>query len=102
MRVSLPKLRCLEDEDEIVSNGNNQQRQHIFVFAPPPYGPQQIGIVFPRYTAGGYLITTAVIVSPDYQSADRILEKGERLIVTADNMALLRFIEDSGMFQRTG
>jgi hypothetical protein len=25
---------------------------------------------------------------------------GELLIVTADNMALLRFIEDSGMFRR--
>jgi hypothetical protein len=30
------------------------------------------------------------------------LERGELLIVTADNMALLRFIEGSGMFQRTG
>jgi hypothetical protein len=32
----------------------------------------------------------------------RVLERGELLIVTADNMALLRFVEDSGMFRRAG
>jgi len=65
-------------------------------------GPHQIGIEFPRYTAGGYVIAKAVIVSPDYPLGDRVLERGELLIVTADHMALLRFIEDSGMFRRVG
>ena len=100
MRVSLPRLRCLEDTPPSFSTMAKQTRHHTFIFAPPPYGPQQIGIVFPRYTAGGYPIIEAVIVSPDYQSVDRVLEKGELLIVTADNLQLLHFIEDSGMFRR--
>jgi len=37
-----------------------------------------------------------MIVDLACQPADRVLERGELLIVTADNMALLRFIEDSG------
>ena len=39
-------------------------------------------------------------ISADYPLADRVLEKGERLIVTADSIALLRVIEESGMFRR--
>jgi len=105
MRVTLPKLRCLEDEPSTLCTMNNvseSPRQHVFVFAPPPYGPQVIGLQFPTFTPKGYTITAAAIVSADYPLADRVLARGERLIVTADNMALLRFIEDSGMFQRVG
>jgi len=34
------------------------------------------------------------------QPADRVLERGELLIVAGDNMALLRFVEECGMFRR--
>jgi hypothetical protein len=78
------------------------QRQHVFVFAPPRYGPEQIGIQFPRYDAWGNEVIKCMIVDLGHQPADRVLERGEQLIVTADNMALLRFIEDSGMFRRAG
>src|SRR5262252_9495331 len=116
MRVTLPKLRCLKDEfshdEKIPLNLVNGEvynsvvngkavRQHVFVFMPPPYGPQVIGLQFPTFTPKGYTITTAAIVSADYPLADRVLERGDPLIIT-DNMALLRFIEDSGMFRRTG
>ena len=43
-----------------------------------------------------------VIVDLDYHPADRMLERGELLIVTADNVALLRVIEGCGMFPRVG
>ena len=102
MRVSLPRLRCLEDEPSTLSTMDNAPRRHVFVFTPPPYGPQVIGLQFPTFTPKGYTITAAAIVNPDYPLADCVLERGERLIVTADNMALLRFIEDSGMFRRVG
>jgi hypothetical protein len=93
-------VRCLDDETRVVTSGNN--RQHAFVFAPPRCGPHQIGIQFPRYDGWGHPLTKALIVDVAYQPADRVLERGELLIVTADNMALLRFVEDSGMFQRVG
>jgi len=102
MRVSLPKLRCLEDEPSNLFTMNKSPRSHVFVFAPPPYGPQVIGLQFPTFTPKGYTITAAAIVSPDYPLADRVLERGERLIVTADNLRLLHFIEASGMFRRVG
>jgi hypothetical protein len=100
MRVSLPRVRCLEDDltDLVVTTKSN--RQHAFVFAPPPYGPQRAGLQFPSYTPKGYTIAAAALVNPESLLADRVLERGELLIVTADNMALLRFIEGSGMFQR--
>jgi len=101
MRVSLPRVRCLEDEPE--SNGQQAAhlaRQHVFVFEPPRCGPHQIGIQFPRYDGWGRPILKPLIVDVGRQPADRVLERGELLIVTADNMALLRFIEDSGMFRR--
>jgi len=105
VRVSLPRLRCLEDEPSTLYPGNNVSeppRQHVFVFAPPPCGPQRAGLQFPSYTPKGYTIAAAALVNPESLLADRVLERGELLIVTADNMALLRFIEGSGMFQRTG
>jgi hypothetical protein len=77
-------------------------RQHVFVFAPPRCGPHQIGIVFPRYDGWGNEVMKPFIVNLAYQPADRVLERGELLIVTTDHLALLRFIEDSGMFQRVG
>ena len=97
--MSLPRLRWLEDEPR--SNGATS-RQHVFVFTPPPYGPQQIGIQFPRYTPFGQVLTKALIVDVGRQPADRVLERGELLIVTADNVLMLRFIEASALFQRTG
>ena len=102
MRVSLPRLRCLEDEPVRGNPAENagKPRTFAFVFAPPRYGPQQIGIQFPRYTQFGYQLTKALIVDVGRQPADRVLERGELLIVTADNMALLRFVEECGMFRR--
>ena len=103
MRVTLPKLRCLEDESaspngtELVPERDT--RAHVFVFTPPPYGPQVIGLQFPTFTPKGYTITAAAIVSADYPLADRVLEPGDPLIIT-DNVALLRFIEACGMFRR--
>ena len=101
MRVSLPRLRCLEDEPPGFTNVGKAQRHFTFIFAPPPCGPQVIGIQFPTFTPKGYTITAAAIVSADYPLADRVLERGELLIVTADNLRLLHFIEDSGMFRRS-
>ena len=100
MRVSLPRLRCLKDEPTPNGSRATEQRHFVFVFAPPPYGPQVIGLQFPTFTPKGYTITAAAIVSADYPLADRVLEKGELLIVTADNLRLLHFIEESGMFRR--
>jgi hypothetical protein len=102
MRVSLPRVRCLEDKPSRsdLSTTDKSPRQHAFVFAPPPYGPQQIGIVFSRYDWYGNPVTKPVIVNLAYQPADRVLERGELLIVTGDNLRLLHFIEDSGMFRR--
>jgi hypothetical protein len=100
MRVSLPRVRCLEDARPETGQKLSGNRTHVFVFAPPPYGPQVIGLQFPTFTPKGYTITAAAIVSADYPLADRVLEKGERLIVTADSIALLRVIEESGMFRR--
>jgi hypothetical protein len=68
-------------------------RHFVFIFTPPRYGPQQIGIVFSRYDWYGNPVTKPVIVNLAYQPADRVLERGERLIVTADNLRLLHFIE---------
>jgi hypothetical protein len=68
----------------------------------PRYGPKQIGIQFPRYDGWGHPLTKTVIVDLAYQPADRVLERGELLIVTSDNMALLRVIEGCGMFRRVG
>jgi hypothetical protein len=43
-----------------------------------------------------------MIVDLAHQPADRVLERGELLIVPADNLRLLHFIEESGMFRRVG
>jgi hypothetical protein len=43
-----------------------------------------------------------MIVDLAHQPADPVLERGELLIVTADNVALLRVIEGCGMFPRVG
>ena len=103
MRVSLPKLRCLEDEPVRGNPAENagKPRTFTFIFAPPPYGPQVIGLQFPTFTPKGYTITAAAIVNPHYPLADRVLEPGDPLIIT-DNVALLRFIEACGMFRRVG
>jgi hypothetical protein len=101
MRVSLPRLRCLEDEPK--SNGQHAAhlaRQHVFAFSAPHYGPRQIGIQFPRHDGWGNELTKCMIVDIARQPADRILERGELLIVTADNLRLVHFIEDSGVFRR--
>jgi hypothetical protein len=62
--------------------------------------PRQIGIVFGRDDHWGNPLTKTVIVDLNHQPADRILERGELLIVTADNLRLVHFIEDSGVFRR--
>jgi hypothetical protein len=100
MRVSLPRLRCLKDQPDNVSLKSEPQRQHVFVFAPPRCGPNQIGIVFGREDRWGRPIMRPFIVNLAYQLANRVLERGQLPIVTADNMALLRFIEECGMFRR--
>ena len=100
MRVSLVKLRCLDDESNRQRPTSQDERQLVFRFEPPVFGPHQIGIQFPRYDFWGRPLTKAVIVNLAYQPADRVLERGELLIVTADNMALLRFVEECGMFRR--
>jgi hypothetical protein len=64
---------------------------------PPRCGPHHIGIVFGRDDRWGRSLTKRLIVDLAYQPAYRVLERGELLMVTADNMALLRFIEDSGV-----
>jgi hypothetical protein len=100
---------CLEDEPNLangevynsVVNGKNV-RAHAFVFAPPPYGPQQIGIQFPHYDHWGNEVIKAMIIDTARQPADRVISSGEKLIVTADNLRLLHFIEESGMFRRVG
>jgi hypothetical protein len=103
MRVSLPKLRCLEDDPDPEPDRNTVSvRSYAFVFAPPPYGPQQVGIQLPRYTPKGYTIAAAALVDVACPLADRVLERGELLIVTADNLRLLHFTEESGMFRRVG
>jgi len=103
MRVSLPRVRCLEDDGLDASSPNSSapthSRQHVFIFAPLPDGPPVIGLQFPTFTPKGYTITAAAIVNPHYPLADRVLEPGDPLIIT-DNVALLRFIEDCGMFRR--
>jgi hypothetical protein len=102
MRVSLPALRCLDDESNRPST-SQVERQYTFVFTPPWCGPHQIGIQFPRHDRWG----RPILKPPDRRCgppAGRPGASGELLIVTADNMALLRFIEieDSRMFQRVG
>ena len=98
VKVSLPRLRCLE-EPHIVRHPNNG-RARVFVFTPPPYGPQSIGIQFPTFTPKGYEVAAAALVNPESLLADRVLEPGELLIDTADNLPMLRFIQSCGMFQR--
>src|SRR5262249_46058400 len=100
MRVTLPRVRCLEDEPPDLPTLVNPPRQYVFIFAPPPYGPQVIGLQFPRYTPKGYTIAAAALVDVACPLADRVLERGEMLIVTADNLRLLHFIEATGMFRR--
>jgi hypothetical protein len=95
-------VRCLEDESGHYPEWVKSERQHVFVFTPPRCGPNQIGIVFSRYDWYGNPVTKPVIVNLAYQPADRVLERGELLIVTADNMALLRFVEECGMFRPVG
>jgi hypothetical protein len=102
MRVSLPRVRCLEDESKSNAKHAAHLRQHAFVFAPPRYGPKQIGIQFARLDGWGNELTKCMIVDIAYQPADRVLERGEVIIVTADNLRLLHFIEASGMFRRVG
>jgi hypothetical protein len=102
MRITLPKVRCLEDEPKSNRAPVVDLRQHAFVFAPPRYGPQTIGIVFGRDDHWGNPLTRTVIVDLNHQPADRVLERGELLIVTADNLRLLHVIEAGGMFRRAG
>ena len=71
MRVSLPRLRCLEPSKSDFSIIDKSNRHHTFVFSPPRYGPQQIGIQFPRYTQFGYQLTKALRdVSADWMKAE--------------------------------
>jgi hypothetical protein len=98
MRITLPRLRCLDGAKR--TKKRCETRHHVFVFTPPRGGPHQIGIVFSRYDWYGNPVTKPIIVNLAYQPADRVLTAGELLIVTADNMALLRFVEECGMFQR--
>jgi hypothetical protein len=57
MRVTLPKLRCLEDDPPEPDRNTISVRSHAFVFAPPRHGPQQIGIVFGREDHWGNPLT---------------------------------------------
>jgi hypothetical protein len=101
MRITLPRVRCLEDEPaRDRAKEHVPERAHVFLFAPPRYGPQRIGIVFGREDHWGNPIMKPVIVDLNHQPADRVLERGELLIVTADNLRLVHFIEDSGVFRR--
>jgi hypothetical protein len=100
MRITLPRVRCLDDATPNMEK--SARRGHVFVFAPSRYGPKQIGIVFGRDDHWGRPLTKTMIVDLEYQPADRVLERGELLIVTADNLRLLHFIEASGMFRRAG
>jgi hypothetical protein len=77
----------LEDDEGFShdeKNPENGTRQYAFVFAPPPCGPDQIGIVFSRYDAWGRPILMPFFVDVGREPADRVLERGELLIVTAD------------------
>src|SRR5262245_53261699 len=98
MRITLPRLRCLEDATPEPSG--RPERHHTFIFAPPRYGPQQIGIQFARLDGWGNELIKGMIGDLAYQPADRVLERGEIIVVTADNVGLLRVIESSGMFRR--
>ena len=72
MRVSLPALRCLDDESNRPST-SQVERQYTFVFTPPWCGPHQIGIQFPRHDRWGRPILKPLIVDVARQPADRVL-----------------------------
>ena len=75
MRVSLPALRCLDDESNRRRNlsASQAERQYVFIFTPPRCGPHQIGIQFPRYDRWGRPILKPLIVDVARQPADRVL-----------------------------
>jgi len=102
MCVTLPRLRCLELDDEDEDEAEDAPtREHVFVFAPPRCGPLRVGIYFGRLDGWGNELIQCMIVDLAYQPADRILERGEVIVVPADNVGLLRVIESSGMFRRS-
>jgi hypothetical protein len=106
MVVTLPKLRCLTDEPDLLKstdspqpNGRPQVRQESFVFDPGPDDPDRTGIMFGLLDRHDIPLTAPTLVPADSKLADRVFTRGEIIVVSADNPRLMHFVKGNRMFR---
>jgi hypothetical protein len=126
MVVTLPKLRSLTDETDLLKstdspqhngsgaelenasavataahhNGRPPLRAQSFVFDPGPDDPDRMGIALGFLDPHGIPLTPSTWVAADSKFADLVLERGQLLIVSESNPALARFIAGDRRMRR--
>ena len=124
MSVSLPRLRCLEEDEgergfssaeTLGANGESSAmstdvlnaenaiqrpplRQHAFVFIGTPEC-DAIGLHFGQVNAWGVETTPSMFVPTDSSLADQKFVRGQLLIVSMDGPQLLFAVQGNRMFR---